>query len=380
MATETQNKMTALIISSNPEALIAAVALQRSGYFVTIVDSGDNFQLQKNRQYAQNVLPAHDEMIGALGTLNGLFPELQNAQLTEEPTLSFDKERKISFIGFGSLAHESISQLSYFNSAKKWVLDGAWDQFLANLFTQFGGKILSFNEVTKISLLPNHAAGFTDAPSKTPQRAQVTLNENQTETADIIVYMDAPKQLLEILPKDTLGARSRAKFGKTATFQKLTLQMFHKNLSADCVGEQYMIVPTAQDQVPFCGSFGLHHNQVSSTWETYLPSELVEEANSTLLQIKGIKRALKKAFSESILSGPEIILVSNAFAGEGGFGRAAKELNEINDLYSNFFMPPATVEIPLGPAGSLMAAAQIIQSVVAKNQPGKTLPTDNALC
>jgi hypothetical protein len=335
-------KKSAVIITDNFSGFIVAHALNSQGFDVTLVDTdnqpraADRFQRLGVPFYRDTSQFRHGlRMISeSLTHFDPSFSGLELSQIELAPQTFMDHEWH-PFVGFGDSKSSALHSLTHFNHSTSVRLPLNESEIVSKLLSQIQFKWISFAEVTGLHFAQNRLE-------------KVTINGSQELAADLFVLMTAPREWLPLLPAEVLGSRTRARLSKGHYFARISLELTHP--TAISTDENIVILtPNQVDHNPCAGRFFMQSSdngpQYKSTWETYIPSELVEDSEFVANELKGIRKLVRRAYP-SIDEKPTEVITINPFAHSDL--QWTYEQQDLREIASNLLILPALGANSLG--------------------------------
>ncbi|MCB0350235.1 MAG: hypothetical protein KDD38_03565 [Bdellovibrionales bacterium] len=346
------------IISDSFAGLILATHLERDGHSVTLIDIGDCLKSQKLRHGQQlPFYPASSELKIALESLNTLIVEPVVITEQELQPLTFEDGTLKPFVGFGDSKSAAVQPLSRLNSSQSFELNCSLQDAVEGLTSCLKTKPFTYSEISKIEF----SASKID---------KIIINGSQEVIADHYVFLNSPREILDFLPEENLGARVRSRIMKSARWARVALEMQHEKPLFDG-SNLIFLIPNQDEQDPCVGQFRISELDSAaptyhSVWETYINTELSDDAESVANVIKGMRKLIRKAFPDLEARPKEIISVIPQSAADYAWLLDQKDITQVAD---NLTIYPATASSHLGIAQSIMsahAAYLSIQNIIYK--------------
>jgi hypothetical protein len=332
-------KYSVAIISQNQAGYLLASLLEQQGATVALVDTSDG-------------------MTSGPKDLRFRSLDLDKKNL---PLLIIEDSQAKPFVGFGDHASPAVAPLSRYNTdfpaATTW--DYSTPEAMGDTRTM---KVLRYSELTGVEFVG-------------PLVDKIVINGAQALEAERYVFMNTPYELMNWLPQNVLTARVRSRIAKTPAWARVTLQWTHSKPVTE-IQNLIVLTPSSAEQDPFIGQFSdagqspLQH----STWETYVPQELCEDAEHIATVFKTIRRLVRRAFPD-IEEKPRETLSVTPFAA-ADFSWAA-ETQPFNEIAENFHVASPLLLNSLGFSQCEAAAKQALLwfQALAPSHPDSSQPT-----
>lgn len=374
---------TVAIVSDNLAGFILAARLERAGLKTILIHTGDGStdSLLKpllNRQ-TLSYFPAADALRSALkdlGDLCGqkLFGESHSdsngdsgshSDVIELPLLTFTENALKPFVGFGEAKNPAVQILSKYNVTQRLNVTSELPQHLAALLNGIQGQRYNFVELNEFNF-----------DGETIDKLKV--NVGQEISADHFVFMNSPQMLLNLLPSELVGARTRSRIAKTPVFTEVALVLEHA--APLLTNENLIFLTQSNDQLEPCVGqcLGPYIGQATqpeaggellprfrSVWLTYIKEELCEDAEYVSTVIRNMRRQIRKAFSLSVEPATVFLTVTNQASADFSW---LGEQKDIELIAKNLTIVPAFSSRFTGVAQSIdsaaAASAQIYRIIV----------------
>lgn len=338
-------KKSIAIISDSFAGLILTAQLERDGHSVTLIDTDDCLKTQKlHVEHNLHFYPANHEFKLAIESLNSLLISPIDLTTEDLPPLTFEDGIFKPFVGFGDSKSTAIQPLSRINSSQNYQLSGSLEKKLAELSAHLSAKIYTYSEISQIDFSASRIN-------------KLIINGSQEIIADHYIFLNSPREIIGFIPEENLGSRTRSRIMKSPRWARVALELFHEKPLFD--GKNLLfLIPNQNDQDPCVGQFLPSQSENAqvpflSIWETYIYSELSEDAESVANVIKGMRKLIKKAFPELDPKTKEIITVSPHSTADLSWLIEQKEIAKIAD---NLIMYPCLATPFLGVSQCVVSA------------------------
>jgi hypothetical protein len=281
-----QNEFDAIVVGSNLGGLVVAAGLSQNSK-VALIDKNELPGGGFSRINQFHTIPFNSETERTLDFLELLVGHQIRREKIEQHPVTFEQGIK-PFVGFGENAPVCVDELHYYLSPERIYLHEAPQEWIHVLFEKFRGEFINLSEVTKIIIEENKCKG-------------VIINGQKQLVAKKVIFCGNPKELLEIIPNESLPPRFRQRVGKSLLWTSVLLQLVH----GESVNDSPMIHMLGQKSETdgFCiGQFfspiKLEDGSVSQTsqWLTFV-SEVDADDEELLGQtVRRLKKLIQKAF------------------------------------------------------------------------------------
>lgn len=281
------------IIGSNLEALLVGAYLSSKGQSVILIDDASrvggtlapvDFSDTAIDSLATDI-PVSEALSSALFSLSASLPFFDPLTEFNQAKISFEKGHFEPFVGFGENSPAAFDLFSNFLQESKLNLRMPLSQLFVRL-----------SEGLKIQL----NVVFSDALISDKKILSLTINEKERIEADQFIFTKNPVELLEILPKDTLTAKTVAKFSKFKAWATMNLILVHKAQITE-TKDLHVLYGTQKNPVVSLGKFGRVFNAASepvfySQWQTFLEQDTENMSEESVQALKEMKRQMKRAY------------------------------------------------------------------------------------
>jgi phytoene dehydrogenase-like protein len=308
---------TAVIISQNPTGILAAALLERAGFDVTLIDSGNNTFSNRANLLEMTTIPSDPTAFEALAHLE----EALNIKLiggeVEVPPVYFEGNEPKPFSGFGDSKFKSVAPLSVFNFSKALALTQDLGAVVAKAKELFRGKVLAYTEVSKVEFDGDRVS-------------EVLLNSGNTIKADFFAFCDSPREVLNLIPADMMSSRWRARILKTSVASRIKIHFNHLQpvVAPELLNRALFLIPGGTTQEPFVGQVFQDETGTHSVWQAYMPEEMNEDPEIISSTIKHMRRQLQRAFNPEEFRRENLLVAEPQAFGEFGWSRETAGFEE----------------------------------------------------
>lgn len=276
-------KKTAFVFGSQLSSLISALHFQRLGYKVTLYDVSQSFSAESPRFISSilNFVPDSQRTHEALAFLSELLGQQIGFEDSEQAPKLVSAEKTIDFVGFGDKKYPSLPAISQLNQRAQLLLDTPIESLALRALELFDGEIKSYSQITSIDF---NADGIE----------ALQINGGKKQYADLYVFTQTPRELIELLPDEVLGSRLRSKLARTEVYGRLSLKThdsFDTSELAELVDNFLFFIPQAADFEPCMG----YINKSQSQWHSYMNSELAEDPEKLAGQVRHMRKIIERA-------------------------------------------------------------------------------------
>jgi 2-polyprenyl-6-methoxyphenol hydroxylase-like FAD-dependent oxidoreductase len=349
----------ALIFGSSPAALLMARRLEEHGLSVKLLDAGNHFQKESPKFIVPDLysVPAIETFKQALNNYSSLAMLPLDISACDLSPLTFEDGAFTSFLGFGDKKHVSIPAISRHHVNTRLVTNPPYKELLRSLLNRFQGEILSFSEISKITCDGSNIQS-------------VEINGAKTYTADLYVFADAPRNIIRLLPTDTLSQKDWAKLNRAFVWSRLSVEIeLPKNDLAH--NETLFLIPNSTDFEPWVGA----PHYPTSLWTCYLSDEKVDDPELVSSEIRQLKKLLHKVFpslnEESREPGIHLLpeaVANYSWMDKGSiFESSLQNSLFISELLSDYSGLPASLDVVEGALARLKARTNTAQENISHN-------------
>ena len=215
-----------------------------------------------------------------------MTPEVQDlvgeGQILEGTPLTFDKGDFKSFLGFGNAKINEIDLVTQYCSTKNIFCPDQPEKVWLHYIEVLGEHLFLDQEVTDIAYSDNNV---TD----------LTLNGKTKITGNQFVFFSYFPFLFEKVGNEIKSLAS--KMAKVKWFSSTSLIIHHKEVPQKYELNQLYLLMGSKEQ-SCLGMFSQIGDQVISRWESFFPSELAPDSETTAATFKEIKKQVRRAFPE----------------------------------------------------------------------------------
>lgn len=280
------NEFDAIVIGSNLSGLMVAAGLSQSQR-VALIDKnelpGGNF----SRIDQFHTIPATPETERALDFLDLLVGHNIKREKIEQQPITFEQGFK-PFVGFGDNAPVCVDELQYYLNPERIYLHEAPQEWLQSLFENFKGDFFNLSEVTKIIVENNEATG-------------VVINGQKQLNSKKIIFGCNPKELIDLIPQESLPPRLRQKLGKSLLWTSVLLQLVHNRVV--CENPTIHMLGQKSETDGFClgqffPSIKLEDGSLTQTsqWLTFISEPDADDEELLGQSVRKLKKLIQKAF------------------------------------------------------------------------------------
>ncbi len=279
------NEFDALVVGSSLSGLIVASALSQNQR-VALIDKNE-LPGGSTRTGNFQSLPANAETDRALDFLDLIIGHQIRREKIEQHPVTFEQGFK-PFVGFGDNAPLCVDELQYYLSPERIHLHESPQEWVHTLFEKFRGEFFNLSEVTKIIIEENICKG-------------IIINGQKPLYAKKVLFCCNPKELLEIIPAESLPPRFRQKIGKSILWTSVLLQLVHnevicENPTIHMLGQKSEVDGFALGQ--FFSPIRLEDGSASqsSQWLTFISEHDADDEELLGQTVRRLKKLIQKAF------------------------------------------------------------------------------------
>ncbi|OQW52384.1 MAG: hypothetical protein A4S09_08490 [Proteobacteria bacterium SG_bin7] len=276
----------AIVIGSNLSGLMVAAGLSQNQR-VALIDKnelpGGNFSRINQFQ----TIPASAETERTLDFLDLLIGRNIKREKIEQHPITFEQGFK-PFVGFGDNAPICVDEIQYYLSPERFYFHEGPQDWLQILFEKFKGEFFNLSEVTKIIIENNEAKG-------------VVINGQRQLNSKKIIFCSNPKDLVDLIPQESLPPRLRQKLGKSMLWTSVLLQLVHSQLVSE--DTRIHMLGQKSETDGFCvGQFfspiRIENGSVTqrSQWLTFISEADADDEELLGQSIRKLKKLIQKAF------------------------------------------------------------------------------------
>lgn len=242
------------------------------------------------------------------------------SELLSGPPLTYDKGQFRSFVGFGDHKVESMDAVTPYCQTDYLQ----WQQKPEKIWQET-------TELLKDCLFLDQE--ITDIEYQKGQVLSIWLNGKTQLSGQQFHFFDRIPFLFEKVGGEIKKLASQA--AKQKWYSSVTLIVHHQNHPPQFEPHQLYLLKGAKEQACL-GVFSLHGEQLVSRWESFIPSELTLDAETTGTTLREIKRQIRRAFypEGSTTQDPEHIVIQNqVFCELNKLDFKSGKLGNFNNLY-----------------------------------------------
>lgn len=249
-------------------------------------------------------------------TNNGFFTK---ADMEEGTPLTFDKGDFRSLLGFGDTQMEAMDAVLPFCKPQTVKVDLSPEDFWQKVKTSIESQIFLDQQITEIHC--------TDE-----QITHLTLNGNTKIEGAHFYFFDHFAFLF-----DQIGSKVKkiaSQLAKAQWYSSVALLIHHKAEPTKFEADTLYLLKGAKNQACL-GMFTQHNDQLISRWESFFPTELAADSETTGACLKEIKKQVKRAFptQETTVDFEQVVIHNSVYADLEKSEMKNGKVNNINNLY-----------------------------------------------
>lgn len=276
-----------VLVGYNLSSLTYAYRLHQKGESYCIIDSSyvsiqhmKTLPSLENPVYSRVPFTGVNEEQKPSTTLDDL---LGKKQILEGTPLTFDKGAFKSFLGFGDTKINEIDAISGYCATQNLQFDEQPEQIWQTFANTVEEHVFLDQEVTGID--------FSES-----EITQLTLNGKSSLSGKQFVFFSYFPFLFE-----TIGSQAKSmasKVAKVSWWSSVSLIVHHIEEPETFELNQVYLLKGSKEQ-PCVGLFSRINGELISRWESFLPTELTPDSETTGTILKEIKKQIKRAFHGS---------------------------------------------------------------------------------
>ncbi len=351
--------MKTAIISDGLAGFMLAHVLTKMGHSVTLIDTNQNPQSESRFcDFGIHFLPNTPLVRHGLTLLENCFETSFDIQAIPAAPFTVEDNKLKNFIGFGEGRSKAVEALSFFNAPSRLAIN-VRESDLVQLALQTGEfKILPFSELSALKF---------ESLAQNSRIENVTLNGQTDLAADQFIYLNAPQDLLALIPQELLGVRTRSRISKVTSWARVSLKLTHVSplpeFSGQVLDELIFLMPNQPDHQPCVGQFA-PLGTLQSCWQTYILAELAEDTVYVSNSIKEIRKLVRKAFSVPDTTTKESVIVDLLATSDLAW---IFDNKEVMNLAENFVFAPRLASQSHGLAQSVECLSRAFDALFASS-------------
>lgn len=351
-----------VVIGSGLSGLSIATALSRETSSVLLIEAQDFIGGQNHPQspYSEfpsvglRFLPDTELAHKGLNFLSQLIGQPISVDAQTHQAHTYESGEFRPFVGFGENSPAFYEPLSYFLAQSELRFSPAVPDWTALLKASYKGETLPRSFATRLQVQDGRAHA-------------VLINGGQkTIQGHNFVFAGTVKQLLTLIPDESLNNRTRQKLSKGPYWTALCVDLyFKKEISTN--SNIHLLQGTTEDEIGPClgrffPTFSAGEKTVqASQWLTFIEDEEAEDPERIGESLKKLKRQIKRAYPEALDQIDfEKIQVLPTWAGDGDLKLNS---NQALPLVNNVWVASPTVNPQKNILGALMQAELVTSAM-----------------
>lgn len=280
------NEFDAIVIGSNLSGLMVAAGLSQNNK-VALIDKGELPGGNFSRINQFHTIPATPETERALDFLDLVIGHNIKREKIEQHPVTFEQGFK-PFVGFGDNAPVCVDELQYYLTSERIYLHEAPHEWLHVLYEKFKGEFFNLSEVTKIIIENNEARG-------------IIINGQKQLFTKKVIFCGNPKELIELVPQESLPPRFRQKLSKSMLWTSVLLQLVHNQVVSENPTIHMLGQKSETDGLcvgQFFSPIKLDDGTVSQTsqWLTFISEHDADDEELLGQSVRKLKKLIQRAF------------------------------------------------------------------------------------